>query len=179
MIKHPNIVKLKEVLASKSKIYLVLELIKGGDLFEVIKESKDGLEESIARKYFQQIIRGVEYCHRRGISHRDLKPENILMNEEGVIKISDFGLSALNRKFHEGPNLMHTTCGTLNYIAPEIVKNTGYDGQLADIWACGVILFFCLTAKRPFDDESVHKLLDKIMIGDFKFNGQRIVNEDA
>ena len=64
---------------------------------------------------------------------------------------------------------MHTTCGTLNYIAPEIVKNTGYDGQLADIWACGVILFFMLTGRRPFDDESVHKLLDKIIVGDFKF----------
>jgi 5'-AMP-activated protein kinase catalytic alpha subunit len=64
---------------------------------------------------------------------------------------------------------MHTTCGTLNYIAPEIVKNTGYDGSLADIWACGVILYFMLTGKRPFDDESVHKLLDKIIVGDFKF----------
>ena len=64
---------------------------------------------------------------------------------------------------------MHTTCGTLNYIAPEIVKNTGYDGQMADIWACGVILYFMLTGRRPFEDESVHKLLDKIIVGDFKF----------
>jgi serine/threonine protein kinase len=64
---------------------------------------------------------------------------------------------------------MHTTCGTLNYIAPEIIKNTGYDGHLADIWACGVILYFMLTGRRPFDDESVHKLLDKIIIGEFKF----------
>ena len=64
---------------------------------------------------------------------------------------------------------MHTTCGTLNYIAPEIVKNTGYDGYLADIWACGVILYFMLTGQRPFEDESVHKLLDKIIIADFKF----------
>lgn len=65
--------------------------------------------------------------------------------------------------------MMHTTCGTLNYIAPEIVKNTGYDGQMADIWACGVILYFMLTGRRPFDDDSVHKLLDKIIVGDFKF----------
>ncbi len=114
-------------------------------------------------------MRGVEYCHLRGISHRDLKPENILINEKGVVKISDFVLSALSQKFQQGPNLMHTTCGTLNYIAPEIVKNTGYDGFLADIWACGVILFFLATGKRPFDDESVHKLLDKIIIGDFNF----------
>jgi 5'-AMP-activated protein kinase catalytic alpha subunit len=76
---------------------------------------------------------------------------------------------------------MHTTCGTLNYIAPEIVKNTGYDGQMADIWACGVILYFMLTGKRPFDDESVHKLLDKIIIGDYKFpvDEKKVISEDA
>ena len=111
------------------------------------------------------------------------------------MKISDFGLSVFCQKLQQGPNLMHTTCGTLNYIAPEIVKNTGYDGTLADIWACGVILFFMLTGKRPFDDESVHKLLDKIIIGDFKFpseqgsggvggtgsgvSGEKLVSEDA
>lgn len=75
---------------------------------------------------------------------------------------------------------MHTTCGTLNYIAPEIVKNTGYDGFLADVWACGVILFFMLTGRRPFDDDSVHKLLDKIIVGDFKFpekDGKQISSE--
>jgi len=85
------------VLASNSKIYLVLELIKGGDLFDVIKDH-NGLQEDLSRKYFQQIIRGVEFCHARGISHRDLKPENILLNEEGVIKISDFGLSVFCTK---------------------------------------------------------------------------------
>lgn len=76
---------------------------------------------------------------------------------------------------------MHTTCGTLNYIAPEIVKNTGYDGSMADIWACGVILYFMLTGKRPFDDDSVHKLLDKIIVGDFKFpaDDQKHLSEEA
>ena len=108
MIKHKNIVKLKEVLASNSKIYLVLELIKGGDLFDVIRGTyllinsnyldKGGLDENTARKYFYQILRGVHYCHERGISHRDLKPENILINEEGIVKISDFGLSVFCRK---------------------------------------------------------------------------------
>ena len=75
---------------------------------------------------------------------------------------------------------MHTTCGTLNYIAPEIVKNTGYDGYLADIWACGVILYFMLTGQRPFEHESVHKLLDKIIIADFKFPQiQKKLSDDA
>jgi serine/threonine protein kinase len=97
MINHRNIVKLKEVLASNSKIYLVLELIRGGDLFDVIKD-KGGLDEKTARRYFFQIMRGVHYCHERGISHRDLKPENILIDETGRIKISDFGLSVFCRK---------------------------------------------------------------------------------
>ena len=98
-----------------------------------------------------------------------------------MVKISDFGLSVFCKKLQEGPNLMHTTCGTLNYIAPEIVKNTGYDGQLADIWACGVILYFMLTGKRPFDDDSVHKLLDKIIVGDFRFPADDVkkLSEDA
>lgn len=75
---------------------------------------------------------------------------------------------------------MHTTCGTLNYIAPEIVKNNGYDGYMADIWACGVILYFCLAGKWPFDDENVHKLLDKIIIGDFNFNSfDKGISEDV
>lgn len=76
---------------------------------------------------------------------------------------------------------MHTTCGTLNYISPEIVKNTGYDGYMADIWACGVILFFMLTGKWPFDDESIHKLLDKIILGEFKFPADetKSISDDA
>lgn len=76
---------------------------------------------------------------------------------------------------------MHTTCGTLNYIAPEIVKNTGYDGTLADIWACGVILYFMVTGQRPFDDDSVHKLLDKIIIGEFRFppDDYKLLSEDV
>ena len=96
------------MLASNSKIYLVLELIKGGDLFDVISGTillywmplieQEGLDESKARRIFLQIIRGVEYCHQRGISHRDLKPENILMDEHGVVKISDFGLSVFWQK---------------------------------------------------------------------------------
>lgn len=110
-----------------------------------------------------------------------MKPENILINEEGIVKISDFGLSVFCQQLKQGPNLMHTTCGTLNYLAPEIVKNTGYDGQLADIWACGVILYFMLTGRRPFDDDSVHKLLDKIIVGDFKFppDEEKQISEEA
>ena len=110
---------------------------------------------------FRQIVCGLEFCHIRGISHRDLKVENILISDDGSIKISDFGLSVfcepsdlmnLNMLV-KGPNLNHTTCGTIQYLAPEMIKNTGYDGQVSDIWACGVILFYLLTGRKPFDDQ--------------------------
>ena len=100
-------------------------------------------------------MKGLEYCHIHNICHRDLKPENILLDKDGTIKISDFGLSNLSWKFKEGPNLLHTTCGTINYIAPEVIKNESYDGQKADIWSCGVILFYLLTGELPFEDTKV------------------------
>ena len=93
LIKHPNVVNLHEVLSSKSKFFLVLELIDGGDLFDYLLK-KDYLGEDEARNIFQQIICGIEFCHIRGVSHRDLKPENILITESGLVKISDFGLSS-------------------------------------------------------------------------------------
>ena len=98
-----------------------------------------------------------------------------------MIKISDFGLSNLSRKFKEGPNLQHTTCGTINYIAPEVIKNTSYDGQKADIWSCGVILFLMLTGELPFEDNKawVQKLLEKIVLGDFNYKGKRNISSAA
>ena len=156
MIDHPNVVKLVEVLASHSKIYIVLELIDGGDLFDKIKEKSGGLSEQECQSYFRQLLDGLEYCHDKGVSHRDLKPENILINSSNTLKISgnhihdicaiDFGLSALSLDQTGGrPNLHHTTCGTLSYISPEVLSDQAYDGKAADIWSCGVILFYMLT----------------------------------
>ena len=148
------------------------------------------MSENQARVYFRQIIHAVHYCNSLNIVHRDLKPENILIAKDSYIKISgiiqyttlssyiDFGFSSLV-SFQEA-RLLHTTCGTLNYIAPEIIKNCGYDGHLADIWSCGVILYFCITARNkiifvinilvlPFEDESLPKLLDKIVLGSVTF----------
>jgi serine/threonine protein kinase len=94
MVKHHNIVKLYEVLASRTKIFIVLELITGGELFDkIVAESR--FDEKTARFYFRQLIKGVKYCHNQGVCHRDLKPENLLLDEHSDLKISDFGLSAL------------------------------------------------------------------------------------
>uniref|UniRef100_A0A0E0E3Q2 non-specific serine/threonine protein kinase n=1 Tax=Oryza meridionalis TaxID=40149 RepID=A0A0E0E3Q2_9ORYZ len=115
IVRHPNIVRLNEVLAGKTKIYIILELITGGELFDKIAR-QGKLRENEARKYFQQLIDAIDYCHSKGVYHRDLKPENLLLDSHGNLKVSDFGLSTLAQK---GVGLLHTTCGTPNYVAPE------------------------------------------------------------
>ncbi|XP_038906627.1 CBL-interacting serine/threonine-protein kinase 1-like [Benincasa hispida] len=164
LLRHPNIVRLHEVLASKSKIYMVLEYVNGGELFDTIA-SKGKLSEAQGRKIFQQLVDGVSYCHKKGVYHRDLKLENILVDAKGNVKITDFGLSALPEHFR-GDGLLHTTCGSPNYVAPEILANRGYDGAASDIWSCGVILFVILTGSLPFDDRNLSVLYHKILKGE-------------
>ncbi|XP_044499768.1 CBL-interacting serine/threonine-protein kinase 1-like [Mangifera indica] len=166
LLKHPNVVRLHEVLASKSKIYMVLEYVTGGELFDRIA-SKGKLPEAEGRKIFQQLIDGVSYCHNKGVFHRDLKLENVLVDSKGNIKISDFGLSALPQHFRDD-GLLHTTCGSPNYVAPEVLANRGYDGATSDIWSCGVILYVILSGYLPFDDRNLAVLYQKIFKGDTK-----------
>lgn len=165
LIRHPNVIRLYEVMASKTKIYIVLEFVTGGELFDKIA-SKGRLKEDEARKYFQQLINAVDYCHSRGVFHRDLKPENLLLDANGVLKVSDFGLSALAQQVRED-GLLHTTCGTPNYVAPEVINNKGYDGAKADLWSCGVILFVLMAGYLPFEDSNLMSLYKKIFKASF------------
>ncbi|XP_062143799.1 CBL-interacting serine/threonine-protein kinase 1-like isoform X2 [Alnus glutinosa] len=167
IIEKKKVIELKitdQVLASKTKINMVLEYVTGGELFNRIA-SKGKLKEDEGRKLFQQLIDGVSYCHTKGVFHRDLKLENVLVDAKGNIKISDFGLSALPQHFR-GDGLLHTTCGSPNYVAPEILANRGYDGATSDIWSCGVILYVILTGYLPFDDRNLAVLYQKIFKGD-------------
>lgn len=165
LIKHPNVIKIIEVMASKTKIYIVLEFIDGGELFDKI--AKHGrLKEDEARRYFQQLINAVDYCHSRGVFHRDLKPENLLLDSHGVLKISDFGLSAISQQVRED-GLLHTACGTPNYVAPEVLNDKGYDGRASDVWSCGVILFVLMAGFLPFDESNLMALYRKICRADF------------
>jgi len=156
-----------EVMASKTKIYLVLEFVTGGELFDKIA-SCGHLREDEARKYFQQLIDVVDYCHSRGIFHRDLKPENLLLDSNGLLKVTDFGLSALPQQVRED-GLLHTTCGTPNYVAPEVINDKGYDGAKADLWSCGVILFVLMAGYLPFEETNLVTLYKKIVKADFSF----------
>ncbi|KAL2652157.1 hypothetical protein R1flu_020285 [Riccia fluitans] len=165
LVKHPNIVQLLEVLASKTKIYIVLEFVTGGELFDKIVH-QGRLKEDEARKYFQQLINAVDYCHSRGVYHRDLKPENLLLDAQGNLKISDFGLSALPQQYRED-GLLHTTCGTPNYVAPEVINDKGYKGATADLWSCGVILYVLMAGYLPFDESNLMTLYKKIYRADF------------
>ncbi|KAK8446908.1 hypothetical protein SEVIR_9G561900v4 [Setaria viridis] len=156
LIKHPNVVQLHEVLASKTKIYMVLEFVDGGELFDKIVNS-GRLSEDEARRYFHQLINAVDYCHSRGVYHRDLKPENLLLDSHGSLKVSDFGLSAFAPQTKED-GLLHTTCGTPNYVAPEVLADKGYNGMAADVWSCGIILFVLMAGYLPFDDSNLMRL---------------------
>ncbi|CAA0830584.1 CBL-interacting serine/threonine-protein kinase 10 [Striga hermonthica] len=164
-VRHPNIVQLYEVMATKTKIYFVMEYMKGGELFNKVAKGK--LNPEAARKYFQQLISAVDFCHSRGVYHRDLKPENLLLDENGDLKVSDFGLSALPESRRQD-GLLHTMCGTPAYVAPEVVSRRGYDGAKADIWSCGVILFVLLAGYLPFHDSNLMEMYRKIGKGEFK-----------
>ncbi|KAF6176046.1 hypothetical protein GIB67_000140 [Kingdonia uniflora] len=164
-VRHPNIVQLFEVMATKAKIYFVMELVKGGELFN--KVAKGRLKEEFARKYFQQLVSAVGFCHARGVFHRDLKPENLLLDENGDLKVSDFGLSAVSDQIKQD-GLFHTFCGTPAYVAPEVLARKGYDAAKVDIWSCGVILFVLMAGYLPFHDQNIMVMYKKIYKGEFR-----------
>ncbi|XWS18518.1 hypothetical protein CRYUN_Cryun32bG0050600 [Craigia yunnanensis] len=164
-VRHPNIVQLFEVMATKSKIYFVMEYVRGGELFN--KVAKGRFKEDVARKYFQQLISAVNFCHARGVYHRDLKPENLLLDEKGNLKVSDFGLSAVSDQIRQD-GLFHTLCGTLAYVAPEVLARKGYDAKKVDIWSCGVILFVLMAGHLPFHDHNIMAMYKKIYKGEFR-----------
>mmetsp|Transcript_9819 Transcript_9819/g.31606 ORF Transcript_9819/g.31606 Transcript_9819/m.31606 type:complete len:379 (+) Transcript_9819:100-1236(+) len=170
MVKQAHVVNLLEVLASRTRIFIVLELVTGGELFDKIVHC-GRFDEDTARSYFRQLVCGVEYCHRQGVCHRDLKPENLLLDDQSVLKISDFGLSALYgcEGGFASSTLLHTTCGTPNYVAPEVLADKGYDGFAADVWSCGVVLFVLLAGFLPFDEPTLAALFSRITRSEYSF----------
>ena len=164
LIDHPNILKLYDVWETSSSLYLVLEYVQGGELFDYLcNEGRRPTHEGL--DYFQQIISAVDYCHRFNIAHRDLKLENILIDDKSNIKIADFGMAAWQDSSRG--NLLRTSCGSPHYAAPEVISGKPYDGRAADIWSCGIILYALLAAKLPFDDDDCPTLLQKIANGKF------------
>ncbi|KAJ3449914.1 protein kinase [Anaeramoeba flamelloides] len=172
LIRHPNVIQIYDVYETDDNLFLVLEYISGGELFDYIINHKK-VPSKEARSFFQQLIYTVEYIHSFSITHRDLKPENLLLDENLNIKIADFGLA----KYMKKGNLLQTACGSPHYVAPEILKGKGYDGKKTDIWSCGVILYGLLCGQLPFNNKNNDKLLSSVRRGKYKIPKDLSENE--
>lgn len=161
LLRHPHIIKLYTVIKTANEIIMVLEYA-GGELFDYIV-SHGRMQEDKARRFFQQMLCAVEYCHRHKVVHRDLKPENLLLDDNLNVKIADFGLSNI---MTDG-NFLKTSCGSPNYAAPEVISGKLYAGPEVDVWSCGVILYVLLIGRLPFDDDHIPSLFAKIQRGVF------------
>ncbi|XP_024866951.1 probable serine/threonine-protein kinase MARK-A isoform X1 [Temnothorax curvispinosus] len=160
LVQHPNVVRLYEVIDTQTKLYLILELGDGGDLYDYIMRHDSGLSEELARTYFRQIVRAISYCHRLHVVHRDLKPENVVFFEKlGTVKLTDFGFS---NRFCPGQKL-ETSCGSLAYSAPEILLGDSYDAPAVDVWSLGVILYMLVCGQAPFQEANDSETLTMIM----------------
>ncbi|XP_021668029.1 serine/threonine-protein kinase SRK2I isoform X2 [Hevea brasiliensis] len=168
-LRHPNIVKFKEVILTPTHLAIVMEYASGGELFEKICNA-GRFSEDEARFFFQQLISGVSYCHAMQVCHRDLKLENTLLDgsEAPRLKICDFGYSK-SSVLHSQPK---STVGTPAYIAPEVLLRQEYDGKIADVWSCGVTLYVMLVGAYPFEDpdepRDFRKTIQRITIPQIK-----------
>ncbi|XP_027191011.1 serine/threonine-protein kinase SRK2E isoform X2 [Cicer arietinum] len=164
-LRHPNIVRFKEVILTPTHLAIVMEYASGGELFERICNA-GRFSEDEARFFFQQLISGVSYCHTMQVCHRDLKLENTLLDGSPAprLKICDFGYSK-SSVLHSQPK---STVGTPAYIAPEVLLKKEYDGKIADVWSCGVTLYVMLVGAYPFEDpeepknfrKTIHRILN-------------------
>jgi p70 ribosomal S6 kinase len=159
-VKNPFIVELMYAFQTGGKLYLILEYLSGGELFMQLEREGIFMEEA-ASFYLSEIICGLEHLHSLGIIYRDLKPENILLDTKGHVKLTDFGLC---KESIEGDAITHTFCGTIEYMAPEILMRTGH-GKAVDWWSLGALTYDMLTGGPPFTAENRKKTIDRILKG--------------
>jgi len=164
-VNHPNIIALKELFDTPDKLYLVMELVTGGELFDKIVE-KGSYTESEASTLVRKIVSAVDYLHGIDIVHRDLKPENLLLkraDDDLEVALADFGLSKI-----VGAQMMQTACGTPSYVAPEVLNASGY-GKEVDMWSIGVITYILLCGFPPFYGDTVPEIFEQIMEANFDY----------
>jgi len=161
LLNHPNINRLVDFIYSRKRIFLILEFIKGIQLYDAILKIR--MSEEKSRKYFRQLVSAIDYLHKNSVVHRDLKIENVLIDHNDTLKLIDFGLS----NFYDDKILLSTFCGSLYFAAPEVLGGTLYKGPEIDIWSLGIILYVMLCGKVPFDDENVQVIQSKIIEGKF------------
>lgn len=146
---HPNIIGIYLFGTDNTWVYMIMELAEGGDLFDKI-EPDVGLPEDLANFYFKQLINAISFIHSKGVAHRDIKPENILLDNDGNLKLTDFGLATIYKKKGE-IRVSKDQCGSLPYVAPEVIIGEPYDPSLSDIWGCGIVLFTLLTGQIAWE----------------------------
>ncbi|KAL0205630.1 hypothetical protein P9112_000937 [Eukaryota sp. TZLM1-RC] len=162
VLDHPNIIKLYNIIESQEFVFLILELASGGTLFDYFTTMPS--DEAIVRFYFRQIVDALEHCHSAGIVHRDLRLENLLVDDQGNLKMNDFGHAG----FFKDPNwdLFSTTdAGSIYHLCPEQCLSRSYSGRARDIWSLGILLYSLLTRKRPFDSTNIAILVNQIVNG--------------
>jgi len=169
VIEHENIVHVWECFDDGRKFFvMVMELMRGGELLQRISK-RNVYTEKLAAGVIRDVASALAYCHSRGIAHRDIKPENLLLISEDseTVKVADFGFA----KMRSDGEVLKTSCGTLNYAAPEILsrsRNRQYTVKV-DMWSLGVVLYLLLCGHEPFEDENYHRLVNQIVKGVFRY----------
>merc|ERR1712137_1090854 len=168
-VKHPNIINLKEIMEDDDTLYIITELVTGGELFDKIVEL-GAYTEADAAELVAKMVSAIDYLHSMNIVHRDLKPENLLLkdiNNIAEVKLADFGLSKIVSDGVQ-KQMMQTACGTPGYVAPEVLTADGYDKEV-DLWSIGVITYILLCGFPPFYNEHLPVLFESIMKAEYDY----------
>ncbi|KAJ1535020.1 Serine/threonine-protein kinase par-1, partial [Cladochytrium tenue] len=163
MLNHPHIIRLYEVIDTPADLYLVMEYVPGGEVFDFLV-THGRMKERDARRLFRQVVAAVSYCHALHVIHRDLKAENLLLDANLNVKVADFGFS---NQFSPGQRLA-TWCGSPPYAAPELFQGKEYTGPEVDVWSLGVVLYVLVCGALPFDGSTLPKLRARVLAGKYK-----------
>ena len=168
---HPNIIKLNRVIETESNVYIIMEYAYGKELFKLLgTKYSNGMDENMVRVIIHSVLNALSYCHSVGVAHRDLKPENIIIDENLNLKIVDFGLSAI----FGSKMTAKTSCGTLNYFAPEMIYKEEYNAPAVDVWGVGIMTYACIYVKLPYDGANIYDTYRLIKQGPPDFTDRNI-----
>ncbi|KAG6771513.1 serine/threonine-protein kinase Aurora-3 [Populus alba x Populus x berolinensis] len=170
-LSHPNILRLYGWFHDDQRVFMILEYAHGGELFKELRKC-GYLSEQKAATYVASLANALAYCHEKDVIHRDIKPENLLLDHEGRLKIADFGWSVQSR------SKRHTMCGTLDYLAPEMVENKAHD-YAVDNWTLGILCYEFLYGAPPFEAESQRDTFRRIVKVDLTFPSTPPVSAEA
>ncbi|KAL0105371.1 hypothetical protein PUN28_016791 [Cardiocondyla obscurior] len=170
-LNHPHIVHVHSILQKRTKYFIFMRFAENGDLFEFILKN-GAVEENQARVWFRQLALGLQYLHEMEIVHRDIKCENVLLTSNYNVKLTDFGFARRTIDNRGKRVLSDTYCGSLSYVAPEILRGYPYNPKISDIWSLGVILYILLNKSMPFDEDNIKRLYELQITRKWKFRSK-------